>query len=503
MSEHAELSNILDNAKLSKEHWRIWFLSAMGIFLDGFDLFIIAIALPFITHEFHQNATLTGLIVSAAPIGCILGSSILGRLTDHIGRKKILLFDLLFFVIFAGMTAIAWSAESLILFRFLLGVGIGADYPVSASYITENMPKKQRGKMLISGFGFQALGALAGALLGAVILLFYPKIHAWRWMLGIAIIPAIIVLLLRLSLPESTRWLVHKGKKGEAEKVVKKMTGKTLKLDAVKASGRSSYLDLFSPRYLSRTILTAGTWFIFDIAFYGVGFFTPIILSKLAFADHGGDWIQKDIVATYSAAFVDIFLIVGIIFSIFLVEKWGRIRLQALGFLGMAIGLFVIAIANQFSQHSVFLIFVGFILFNVMVNIGPNPVTFLLPAEIYPTHLRATGHGFAAACGKAGAVLGGMVIALLHVHLSFPIILSIIALACLLGFLITIRYGYETKGKSLDEISTIQSSMTTAEIALNKVQNDIRKLYRDLGTVEKALTHAIHEIKRNHEKVPR
>ncbi len=491
----------LDHAKLSKAHWKVWFLSAMGIFLDGFDLFIIAIALPFIMRAFHPSPLMAGLIVSAAPIGCIFGASVFGRLTDRLGRKTILLLDLLFFVIFAGMTAFAWSVTALIVFRFLLGIGIGADYPVSSTYITENMPKKLRGRMLISGFGFQALGLLAAAGVGIAILMLHPDTNAWRWMLGIAVVPAIIILLFRLTLPESTRWLIHKGKQEKAAEVTAKMTGRKIKLDALKASEAASFLDLFKPRYLRRTILTAGSWFIMDVAFYGIKFFIPVILAAMAFT-HNGDFISKDITATKGAAFLDIFLVLGIFLAIWLVDRWGRIKLQSIGFLGMAIGFFMIASSAVFHDHTVHVVmlFAGFILFNLTVNMGPNPITFLLPAELFPTHIRATGHGFAAACGKVGAAFGGILIPYLIATIHIPSTMLVIGIFCLFGFLLTAVMGYETSGKSLDEIGEIQTSMTEAEVALLHVQRDIRRLNNDISRVESALSLAVRALRQQRDK---
>lgn len=492
-----ETTRAMDSAKLSATHWRVWFLSAMGIFLDGFDLFIIGIALPLIIRQWHPTHLLEGLIVSATPLGCILGASVFGRFTDKLGRRFILLVDLVFFVVFAGMSALAWSVWSLIAFRFLLGIGIGADYPVSSTYITENMPKKLRGRMMVSGFGFQALGALSGAALGALILFLDPNIVAWRWMLGIAVFPAIIILLARLTLPESPRWLLHKGKTSEAKEVAEKMTGRQLKVEAIQASEESSFLDLFKGRYIKRTLLTSVSWFIMDVAFYGIGFFTPIILTVMAFKGPG-NFIEKDIMAIHGAMFLDIFLVIGILLAILLVDKWGRIVLQALGFVGMAVGLFIIAAAPLFSEsHHILVIFIGFSIFFVLVNMGPNPVTYLLPAEVFPTHLRATGHGFAAASGKVGAALGGIILPVLAGFIGLPITMSLIGGLCLIGFILTAVFGSETKGKSLDETERrIEKDMDKAEVGLLNLQRDMQRLQHDIHSVESALSKAIEHMRK-------
>jgi len=487
----------LDDAKLSTAHWRVWFLSAMGIFLDGFDLFIIAAALPFIKQAYTLTPSTVGLIGAAAPIGCVVGAAFFGRMTDKLGRKTMLLIDLMFFVVFAGFSALSWSPLSLIFFRFLLGIGIGADYPVSSTYITENMPKRLRGKMLVSGFGFQALGMLAGVGLGLLIVLFYPHTNVWRYMLGIAVIPAIIILWARMRLPESPRWLISKGQHEKASKVAATITGVKVKVDPSAHQVSSSFLDLFSTRHIKTTALTAIAWFLMDIALYGVALFTPIILASMAFSSKHG-FISQQVSSLEGTAFIDIFYVVGIICAIFLVEKLGRIKLQSIGFVGMALGLFVLAASPLVQDHALhlFLAFGGFIVLAFMVNVGPNPTTFLLPAEMFPTHLRATGHGFASACGKVGAVIGIFFLPILKAEIGIPATLIMMGIACLLGFAITAALGYETRGRSLDELEVIERGVNEAERGLITVQKDIKQLNTDIKNVESSLAKAIEEVKR-------
>ncbi len=495
MATHA--TDAMDHSKLTALHWRVWFLSAMGIFLDGFDLFIIAVALPLLALQFSARPAMLGLVGAAAPLGCIIGATLFGRFTDHLGRKAILLIDLLFFVVFAGLSAAAWDIQSLIIFRFLLGIGIGADYPVSSTYITENMPTRFRGKMLVAGFGFQALGMIAGAILGIVVLKLYPNLSAWRFILGFAVIPAVIILFFRLSLPESPRWLIGKGKHEEAAQVASKMTGKKINIDAIKVASKSSFSDLFSRRYIGRTALTALSWFLMDVAFYGVALFTPIIMASFAIS-HNNDFSESALSAIYHSACTEIFLIIGVLLCILMIDHVGRIKLQTWGFFGMAIGMFILASASLFSAHStqMLMIFSGFILFFLMLNAGPNPTTFLLPAELFPTHLRATGHGFASASGKVGAAVGIFILPVLKATLGLPITMSIMGVVALLGFLLTAALGFETKGKSLDDIQKIEYEMNAAEVSLLNVQDDIQRLGSDLKRVEGALHSALREIRR-------
>jgi MFS family permease len=466
---HTQLTEILDNAHMRPIHWRIWFLSAMGIFLDGFDLFIIGVAMPLISLTFKTTPHVVGLIGSAALIGAVFGAMIGGFLTDRFGRKLLYVFDIFVVVILCAFSAFSWSSLSLIVFRFLLGIGIGADYPICATYISAFMPKRLRGRMLIGAFSFQALGMFAAALVGLVILKIYPSEQAWRFMLGFATIPAVIIMLLRFTVPESARWCLEKGRHTQAAHIIGKMVPhKRDEIHALAAEAHRFYADiktkehqlasLFKPRYIRNTVLSSVPWFLMDIATYGIGIFTPIILGAMAFSGHGLNTIASDFKATEGAAFLDIFLALGFLLNILLIEKWGRIKLQLFGFGGMAIGLLVLAVSSILpAGHalSMFLLFSGFTIFNLLMNMGPNATTFILPAELYPTKMRATGHGFAAAIGKIGAAVGIFLLPVTKAHFGLTFTLIMLAIFCVLAFMVTLVLRVETKGKSLEELGMI------------------------------------------------
>ena len=488
----------LDSAPITSAHWRLWFWASMGMFLIGFDVFMFASALPFIKKVFVMSPHMVGFVAAAMPIGCVVGASCLGRLTDLLGRKSMLMLDLSLFAAFALLSTFSWSMWSLIFFRFLVGIGIGADYPVSSTYITENMPKKLRGKMLVSGFGFQALGMFAGVGFGLIIALFDPHAMVWRYMLGASVIPAIIILVARSFLPESPRWLMSKGKNVEASDVATKMTGQTINEPLeIKVVHNSSFLDLFSTRHIKTTALTACSWFLMDIALYGITIYTPIILATMAFSNKHS-FISQQISSLEGSAFIGIFYIIGIAMAIFLIEKLGRIKLQAMGFIGMALGLFILAASPLMHGHFMHIVFAfaGLMILAFMVNMGPNPTTFLLPAEMFPTHLRATGHGFASASGKVGAVIGIFFLPVLRADIGITTTLIIIGGACFFGFILTAILGYETKGRSLDELEVIERGVNEAEIGLLVVQKDIKRLNADIKNVESSLARAIQEVKR-------
>ncbi len=451
-SELRGFQTALDDAKLRRVHWKIWFLSAMGVFLDGFDLFIIGVSLPLIAHQMDVTKTGIGLIGAAAPLGAMVGAFSLGRFTDKLGRKAMYLFDLLFFIVFAGLSALAWNWLSLLIFRLLLGIGIGADYPISSTYVSELMPKRIRGRMLSGAFSFQALGALFGAIVGLGILSFDPVPSAWRIMLAIGVIPAILVMILRTSVPESPRWTMEHGDAETARALAEKITGEKIAPQNT-VPRKMLYHDLFRNTYLARTIFVTVPWLLMDIGLYGIGIFTPTILSVMAFAGHGS-FIHKDILSTQGAIFLDVFLVIGFALNIALIEKIGRIRLQLIGFAGMGVAMTMLALAGIPKGAAGILtivIFFGFALFNLSVNAGPNATTWILPTEVFPTSLRASGHGLASASGKFGAALGIFLLPVVEQLWGLGATLAMVAIASFLGLIVTWILGRETAGKSLEE----------------------------------------------------
>lgn len=464
------ITEAMDDAPFTLKHAHIWFLSAMGIFLDGFDLFVMSIALPLIIVQFSATPLEQGIVGAAAVIGAIFGALIGGRLCDRFGRKKVFLFDLLIFIIFAILSSFAWSIESLIIFRFLLGVGIGADYPVCASYVSEFMPKRIRGRMLIAAFSFQAVGIFVAAAIGLFILAMHPSESAWRWMLVAGAVPAIIILVLRRAIPESARWHIQRKEWKLAMGVVRYLIPDFTMKKPIKPpvedivqkkhekvpawhSYLSLYTELFSKKNLRRTILITVPWFFMDFAFYGVGIFTPILITAMI-STHGVgfNFIAQDFYSSEYTVLLDVFLVIGFILNILFIERIGRIRLQLAGFIGMAVGMFILAASQSGSQTIIALAFVGFGLFNLLQNFGPNATTFLLPAELFSTRLRATAHGFAAGLAKVGAACGIIFVPLMTASYGVRNTVIFMGIICIVAFVVTWFTRIDMTGRSLEEL---------------------------------------------------
>ncbi|GAB4377525.1 MAG: MFS transporter [Elainellaceae cyanobacterium] len=459
----------LDESEITRVMWLLWALSAGLIALDGFDFFIIGVAIPFLQRDFGLGSTAIGAVAVAAVAGALVGSLTLGPITDKIGRQVMLMVDIAIFVIATAGTALAWNAASLIAFRFLVGVGIGADYPISVSYITENVPSRLRGRMVIGAFTFQAIGALLGALTGLTVIHLFQTIYpesaqpaiqyAWRWMLGVGLVLAIVVGILRFSfLLESPRYYIARGEYDQASKAASTLLDEPINItpetDPPSREPRLKYSDLFSAQYRRNTIFASVPWFLQDIATYGIGIFTPAIIGALAFAGEE-NFMAKEMASATGSAFVDLFLIAGFLIAVWLVDRAGRIRLQVTGFVGMAIGLAILASSDLLpfeNGSNIAIVFIGFLVFNLMMNAGPNSTTFLLSGEVFPTSIRASGAGFAAAFAKAGAVLGTFALPILQKSFGTPLLLLVLALCCLVAAVITYLFQVETTGRSLEAV---------------------------------------------------
>lgn len=251
---------------------RLTALSAAGVFLDGYDLTIISVALLFIKPQFHPSSFQVGFIGAAAVVGMFFGALVLGNLTDRVGRRTMYLLDLLFFVVFAIAAAVSESTWELILFRFLLGIGLGADYPISSTITAEFSPTLHRGRQLVVTIGSWTLGAVFAYLVSLALL--HTGTDNWRYMLASGAIPALVVMWLRRSIPESPRWLMASGQEEKALEVASEVAhGAGRQLDSISpglgtelaqgsgatASRLGSFVRLFRKDLIRLTIFTSLT----------------------------------------------------------------------------------------------------------------------------------------------------------------------------------------------------------------------------------------------------
>jgi MFS family permease len=344
----------------------------------------------------------------------------------------------------------------LIAFRFVLGVGVGGDYPVSAVMVSEYANRKDRGKLVGMVFGTQALGLTIGPLIALALLGSGASDDlAWRILLGLGAVPAAAVVYLRCRMPESPRYKAHVQAQADQATMaadVSATNGDRSRTADLRETGLRAFLA--NRRWLVTLAGTAGCWFLLDYAYYGNTISTPQILGLIS---PGASIMTK--IALQLAIFV-VAAVPGYILAIARVDRIGHRKLQLIGFAMMALCFLIIAaVPGMTTAVAPFLIVYGVSYF--FTEFGPNMTTFVLPSELFPVKMRTTGHGISAGIGKLGAFIGVFLFPILQTSLGLRGTLLLTAGVSVLGLALTLVLP-EPAGRSLDDITNSIRDTTLA-----------------------------------------
>ncbi len=450
-----DLVAALDEAPLSRFHLRAVVASGVGFFTDAYDLFVIGIAATLITRDWNLSTGQLALLNSAMLGAAFVGALVFGRYADVVGRKRV--YWLVAAIMIAGAlgSALSQSFWVLIAFRFLLGFGVGGDYPVSAVMVSEYANRKDRGKLVGMVFGTQALGLIVGPLVALALLGSGASDDvAWRVLLALGAVPAAAVIYLRCRMPESPRYQAQvAGRADQAASRLHDFADGQVSLTGGQVSAASSGQQqqvglrafLTSRRWLITLAGTAGCWFLLDYAYYGNTISTPQILGLIS---PGASTMTK--IALQLAIFA-VAAVPGYALAIATLDRIGHRRLQLAGFAMMAACFGVIAaVPGMVTAVAPFLLVYGVSYF--FTEFGPNMTTFVMPSELYPVSMRATGHGISAGIGKLGAFIGVFLFPVLQSSLGLRGTLLLTAGVAVLGFALTLVLP-EPAGRSLEEIA--------------------------------------------------
>lgn len=450
-----------------------------------------------IGYVIHQGGSLTpnqdlGLKV-ATPIGTFIGQLLFGWLADVYGRKKMYGIELMIIIVATIGQAVSGSGSAvtligvLIFWRLLMGIGIGGDYPLSACITSEFAAVRIRGRMMTAVFASQGFGQLTAALVSLIIVKgFETKIkhdgltgesvdYCWRLLIGLGSIPGMIALYFRLTIPETPRFTMDierdvQAAVSDVDALIS--TGgfihdsgdhSTPKAQLPKAS-LQDFIRHYSDWSNFKVLFgCAWSWFALDVAFYGLGLNSSIVLKAIGFgtASHGtaNEKIYQTLINVSVGNIVLSLagLIPGYWVSFAFIDTWGRKPIQFLGFSALTVLFIVMGSAyHQLIDH-VLGLFIAFYCFaNFFQNFGPNTTTFVIPGECFPTRYRSTSHGISAASGKLGAIIAQVGFARLKDHGGkdqfINHIFQIFAVFMFTGLLTTFLIP-ETKGKTLEELS--------------------------------------------------
>ncbi|CAI9285403.1 unnamed protein product [Lactuca saligna] len=453
--EQLQVLNALDTAKTQLYHFTAIVIAGMGFFTDAYDLFAISLVTKLLGRiYYHREGALkpgtlppgvNSSVTAVALVGTLAGQLFFGWLGDKMGRKKVYGMTLAVMVICSLASGLSFGRErrsvmaGLCFFRFWLGFGIGGDYPLSATIMSEYANKKTRGAFIAAVFAMQGFGILASGIVALIVsaafdhafsapsyatnaLLSTPvqADYVWRIILMFGAIPAAMTYYWRMKMPETARYtaLVAKNAKQAASDMARVLQvdieAEVQKVETITQDKGNSF-GLFSKQFLRRHGLhllgTTSTWFLLDIAFYSQNLFQKDVFTAIGWIPPAATMNAIGEVFRVARAQTLIALcstVPGYWFTVAFIDIIGRFAIQLMGFFFMTVFMFALAIPyHHWTLHDNR---IGFIIIYSLTfffaNFGPNATTFVVPAEIFPARLRSTCHGISAAAGKAGAIVG-------------------------------------------------------------------------------------------------
>ena len=455
MARELQVLNALDVAKTQWYHFTAIIIAGMGFFTDAYDLFCISLVTKLLGRIYYHidgsdkpgslPPNVAAAVNGVAFCGTLSGQLFFGWLGDKMGRKKVYGMTLMLMVICSIASGLSFSRDAkavmstLCFFRFWLGFGIGGDYPLSATIMSEYANKKTRGAFIAAVFAMQGFGILTGGIFAIIISSAFkarfdapayqvdalastvPQAdYVWRIILMVGALPAALTYYWRMKMPETARYtaLVAKNAK-QAATDMSRVLQVDLEAEEQKVEqlteDKSNQFGLFTKKFLHRHGLhllgTTTTWFLLDIAFYSQNLFQKDIFSAIGWIPKAQTMNAIDEVYRIARAQTLIALcstVPGYWFTVAFIDRIGRFAIQLMGFFFMTVFMFALAIPYNHWTHKDNRI--GFVIIYSLTfffaNFGPNATTFVVPAEIFPARLRSTCHGISAASGKLGAIVG-------------------------------------------------------------------------------------------------
>lgn len=449
------LSNVaarLERLPMTRYQRSLFAIIATAWFFDSMDLGIMTFVLGSIKAEFGLSTTQAGLLASSSFLGMFLGAATAGMLADKFGRKPVFQWSMVFWGVGSLLCGFSQNVEQLMMFRVLLGFGMGMEFPIGLSMVSEIVPAKSRGKYVAILEGFWPLGFIAA---GIVAYLTLPLI-GWRGIFIALSVPAVFVFVIRRYVPESPRWLEEVGRIEEADRVTTHIEqrviaankGKPLPPPTAaiampeKVNKRALFAELWHGVYAKRTIMLWSLWFFALLGYYGLTTWLGALLQQAGYE------VTKSV--TYTI-YISLAGIPGFIFSAWLLEAWGRKPTCVLMLIGSACAAYVYGQVATAQAPVTQLIGAGLCMQFFMF--GMWSVLYAYTPELYPTRSRATGAGFASSIGRLGSLLGPFAVGVILPFTGHTGVFTLGAISFTAAALIVITMGIETKGKSLEEVS--------------------------------------------------
>jgi putative MFS transporter len=441
----------LDRLPASSWHIRVRLILGIATFFDAVDLLAIGFAVPALVGPWHLSPQQIGMVISAAFAGQLVGALAGGWAAEKFGRLNTVVIAIAIFSVMSLACAFAWDAQSLAAFRFIQGIGLGAEVPVATTYIIELAREQGRGRFYILYELVFVVGLVAAALLGRVMV---PSL-GWQSMFYLGAVPAILAIVLTRLLPESPRWLAGQGRVAEAEQIVdqieRQIEASGKKLPPVQLPVRVTgapdgapprrWLEMLDKAYRPRTLGVWAMWFCCYSTIYGLNIWVPTLF-RTTFNLPLSQALSYGLIVQLAG-------IAGAALCAFTIDQIGRRRWFAGALFCGGVTLLVLAALGAESATTL-LVFVSIgSFFMSAVAIGLN----LYTAEIYPTRIRAFASGVGGAWQRIAAATGPNVVAYLLTGSGLVAVFSYFGVVALIGAAVAAGFTVETKEQSLETAS--------------------------------------------------
>ncbi len=418
----ATASERLDTLPFTRKHLRVLTGSGIGWALDAMDVGLISFIIAALAVQWSLEPGETAWIASIGFVGMAIGASLGGLLADRFGRRQVFALTLLVYGIATGASALVGGLAVLLVLRFFVGLGLGAELPVASTYVSEFAPARIRGRLIVILEAFWAVGWTAAALIGYLVI--PGSDDGWRWAFALGAIPAVYALIVRWSLPESPRWLERRGRVAEADAITRAfedaagVPARPAAASAVAAPPpaavrtRDRLAALWSKEFRARTACLWLVWFCVNFSYYGAFIWIPTILVAQGY----------DLVRSFGfTLIITLAQLPGYAVAAWLIEVWGR-RLTLSVFL---VGSAVAAVFFGTATGEVAVIAAGMAL--SFFNLGAWGALYAVTPEMYPTSMRATGSGWAAGVGRIASIVAPLTVPPLLAAGGAPVLFVVFA----------------------------------------------------------------------------
>lgn len=425
--------------------------SALSGLLFGYDAGIISGALLFIKQTFPITSSEEGWLVAMVPLGALISSIVSGKISDLIGRKKTLFLTAIFFIVGSLFCAIAQSVVWVVMGRLILGIAIGIGSSTSPVYTSELADEKQRGWLVNLFVVFIQLGVFVSFVMAYL----FSFSGNWRYMIGLGVIPALILLLAVFLLPESPRWLVAKNRIQEALKVLSQLyshqeaKNKIKDIADIAIKEKVNFLALFEEkRYLKVIFIGAAvSFFTQTVGINAFNYYAPTIFQKTGFASPS--------TATFYTMFMGLMLVVSTISSLFFIDKIGRKKPLLVGTFGILLTLLAITLGFAFVTNPTalgWIFLISAIVFMAFHGMSIGPACFLIPAEVFPLRFRGLGMGVSVAFNWGANVIVAGLVPVIIGHYGVAVLFAAFFVITIVAWFVFYYYIPETKGTTLEQI---------------------------------------------------